>query len=398
MRPLELYIHIPFCVRKCKYCDFLSGPSTLAERQAYVQSLCQKIRAQRELAKAYCVTSVFIGGGTPSLLEIDLLEEIFAALRETFLFGPVTDEAETGAPNAPGSAWPVQPEITLEANPGTVTAEKLDVYRRLGINRLSIGAQSADDKELMTLGRIHKYSDFQETYRLAREAGFTNINVDLMSGIPGQTIESWHQTLHAVADLGPEHISAYSLIIEEGTLFYDLYGPDAPASRRAGGLTETSTEEVPVPQLPDEDTERQMYYDTKEILEKYGYHRYEISNYAKPGYECRHNLGYWERAEYLGFGAGAASLLDNKRWVEGEEPETLSQQDQMSEFMFLGLRKMQGVSRKAFQQTFGQSMDSVYGAVIADMENKELLEEADGYVRLTDRGIDISNYVMSEFV
>ncbi len=368
MQPLEIYIHIPFCVRKCKYCDFLSGPSTLEERQEYVRSLCQKIRACGSMAKAYCVNSVFIGGGTPSLLETDFVEDIFTALRETF----------TLAENA---------EITIEMNPGTVTAEKLDFYHSLGINRLSIGLQSADDGELMTLGRIHTYKDFLETYRLAREAGFSNINVDLMSGIPSQTLDSWHETLHAVAELGPEHISAYSLIIEEGTPFYAIYGPDAPSVQESGALP-----------LPDEDTERQMYYDTKEILEGYGYHRYEISNYAKPGYECRHNLGYWERAEYLGFGTSAASLLDNKRWVEGEEPEEISEEEQMSEFMFLGLRKMQGVSRDAFQENFGQSMDSIYGDVIADMEEKGLLEEADGYVRLTDRGIDISNYVMSEFV
>ncbi len=365
MGPLEIYIHIPFCVRKCNYCDFLSGPSTPEERQKYVESLCQKIRARRDLAEAYSVTSVFFGGGTPSLLETDLLEEIFAALRETF---SLEEDAE----------------ITIEMNPGTVTAEKLGTYRRLGINRLSIGLQSADDGELKTLGRIHTFEDFLGTYRLAREAGFLNINVDLMSAIPGQTLTSWHKTLTRAADLGPEHISAYSLIIEEGTPFYDLYGPDAPAGQ--------------IPPLPEEDTERQMYYDTKEILESYGYHRYEISNYAKPGYECRHNLGYWDRVDYLGFGIGAASLFDHKRWVEGGEPEELSQKDEMSEFMFLGLRKMQGVSRKVFQRSFGQSMDSVYGDVIADMEEKGLLEEADGYVRLTDRGIDISNYVMSEFV
>ncbi len=380
MRPLEIYIHIPFCVRKCNYCDFLSGPSTAEERQEYVKSLCQKIRGRRELAEAYCVTSIFVGGGTPSLLETDLMEEIFMALWSTFSFAPDV-------------------EITLEMNPGTVTAEKLAAYRKLGINRLSIGLQSADDRELKTLGRIHTWEDFLKTWRMVREAGFMNVNVDLMSGIPGQTLKSWQKTLRSTADLGPEHISAYSLIIEEGTPFYDLYGPDAPADRQAdspaGNIDKGSLQLLP---LPDEDTERQMYYDTKEILEGYGYHRYEISNYAKPGYECRHNLGYWERTEYLGFGVSAASLVDNRRWVEGEEPESLSLKDQMSEFMFLGLRKMQGVSRAVFQDTFGQRMEDVYGNVIADMEEKNLLEEADGYVRLTDRGIDISNYVMSEFV
>ncbi len=365
MKPLEIYVHIPFCVKKCNYCDFLSAPSTPEERHRYVKSLCQKIRARAEMAEAYCVTSIFIGGGTPSLLETDLMEEIFQALFETF-------SVDEGA------------EITLEMNPGTVDEKKLDTYRALGINRLSMGLQSADDGELKRLGRIHTYADFLDSYRKAQAAGFTNLNVDLMSGIPGQTLSSWHHTLSSVADLGPAHISAYSLIIEEGTPFYALYGP--------GGT------HPGLPDLPEEETERQMYYDTLKILKGYGYHRYEISNYAKEGYECRHNLGYWERAEYLGFGSGAASLLNNRRWVEGEPPETLSKNEQQSEFMFLGLRKMQGVSEADFAKTFGVPLKEVYGKEIEDLTEKGLLTEENGYIRLTGRGIDISNYVMSEFV
>ncbi len=365
MKPLEIYVHIPFCVKKCNYCDFLSAPSTLSERRDYVKSLCQKIRACADRTKAYSVTSIFIGGGTPSLLEIDLMEAVFQAIYETF---SVDENAE----------------ITLEMNPGTAAQEKLTSYRNLGINRLSIGLQSADKEELKTLGRIHTYEDFLATYRMAVDTGFTNLNVDLMSGIPGQTLKSWHQTLTSVAGLGPAHISAYSLIIEEGTPFYAWYGPEA--------------EPGAAPALPGEDTERQMYYDTREILAGYGYHRYEISNYAKEGYECRHNLGYWERAEYLGFGTGAASLVNNRRWIEGEEPESLSKREQQSEFMFLGLRKMQGVSEAAFFKAFDEPLMDVYGEKIRDLTEKGLLCEKNGYVYLTDRGIDISNYVMSEFV
>lgn len=362
MRPLELYIHIPFCIRKCKYCDFLSAPSSKEERAVYVESLCRKIRSYTELAEAYRVVTIFVGGGTPSILEAGQMRKIFAAIKETF-------QVEADA------------EITIEMNPGTVTEDKLAVYKETGINRLSIGLQSADDKELAALGRIHTYEEFLDSYHMARKAGFRNINIDLMSAIPHQTRESYERTLRAAAELGPEHISAYSLIIEEGTPFYEIYGEGKRAA-----------------DLPDEDTERLMYEDTKRILAEYGYHRYEISNYAKEGFECRHNLGYWERAEYLGIGTGAASLIDNRRFAEDEEPEELSIRDQMAEYMFLGLRKIKGVSRAKFKESFGSSMEEIYGDVIEDMKNKQLLTEQGDYVRLTERGIDVSNYVMSEFL
>ena len=296
MKPLELYIHIPFCVSKCKYCDFLSAPSSEMEREEYVKSLCEKIRSHGKLAKAYRVVSIFVGGGTPSILEAGQMSDIFEAVRDTF-------EIQEGA------------EITIEMNPGTVTEEKLETYKRLGVNRLSIGLQSVTDHELKVLGRIHTFADFIETYELVRKKGFANINIDLISAIPYQTVESWRRTLQMVAELDPEHISAYSLIIEEGTPFYEMYG-----------------EERGVDVLPNEDDERKMYQDTRELLETYGYHRYEISNYAKSGYECIHNKGYWERVEYLGIGTGAASLIDNKRWTEDGEVETLSVEAQMEEF------------------------------------------------------------------
>ena len=362
MRPLELYIHIPFCVKKCKYCDFLSGPSTAAQRESYVKSLCQDIRSYMELAKAYRVISIFIGGGTPSTLTAEQIQQIFKAVRETFY---VEEHAE----------------ITIEMNPGTVDREKLLGYKKCGINRLSIGLQSTRNQELHILGRIHTYEEFLETYHLARAEGFRNINIDLMSAIPGQSLEDWEESLRNVAELDPEHISAYSLIIEEGTPFYEKYGEGRHAE-----------------ELPDEETERKMYWRTKEILDSYGYERYEISNYAKPGYACRHNLGYWDRTEYLGIGTGAASLIDNSRFDYGEEPQKLSISEQMEETMFLGLRKMKGVSKKQFSETYGRTMESVYGDVLKDMEQKGLLTIENEFVKLTSRGIDVSNYVMSEFL
>lgn len=366
MKPLELYIHIPFCVKKCNYCDFLSAPSTKEERQTYVESLCETIHSYEKIAKAYLVVSIFVGGGTPSILTAGQMRQIFDAVGETF---PVDEDAE----------------ITVEMNPGTVTEKKLSVYREIGINRLSIGLQSADNEELRTLGRIHSYEDFLHTYRLARLSGFANINVDLISAIPGQTAESFRRTLRKVAELEPEHISAYSLIIEEGTPFYERYGEKETAAEK-------------YPPLPSEEEERQMYKDTKSILAEYGFHRYEISNYAKEGYECRHNLGYWNRTEYLGVGSGAASLLNHCRFVEGEAPEALDRQAEMEEYMFLGLRKMEGVSRAGFEAEFSESMQAVYGDVIKSMEEQGLLQEEGDFVRLTERGIDVSNYVMSEFL
>jgi len=383
MRPLEIYIHIPFCISKCKYCDFKSAPSCPKERSDYVESLCKKIRSYGEFAKAYRVVSIFVGGGTPSILEADQMKEIFEAIKETFKLSCGFDNEDEITLNDDL----IGVEITVEMNPGTVTSEKLAAYRECGVNRLSIGLQSVNNHELKALGRIHTYEEFLETYQMARNAGFKNINIDLISAIPHQTVESWRETLEKVVELNPEHISAYSLIIEEGTPFFERYG-------------EGQHDE----ELPSEEDERRMYHDTREILASYGYERYEISNYAKPGYECRHNLGYWERCEYLGIGVGAASLIGNERWSQGDnldcspEVEPLSRENEMEEFMFLGLRKIQGVSMQRFEELFGVSMDKVYGNVITVMKEKGLLEEVNGFVRLTEDGIDVSNYVMSEFL
>ena len=377
-KELELYLHIPFCVSKCKYCDFLSAPSGEEQRQIYVERLCRRIRYWSDVIHnyGYEIVSIFVGGGTPSILTEAQITQVFEAVHESF---PIREDAE----------------ITLEMNPGTDVKDKLPVYRELGINRLSMGLQSADNEELKCLGRIHTYEDFRQVYQWAREAGFTNINVDLMSTIPGQTLESYEDTLRKVADLEPEHISAYSLIIEEGTPFYERYGEGRHAE-----------------ELPDEDIERQMYVRTGEILEDYGYHRYEISNYAKDGYECRHNLGYWDRKEYLGLGAGASSLMDHIRWKEPDHigPSTglvleeredftrLRRKDEMEEFMFLGLRKINGVSEYDFYKSFRVSMDEIYKESIENLIKEGLLVREEDRIRLTDRGIDLSNYALSQFL
>ncbi len=377
-KELELYLHIPFCVSKCKYCDFLSAPSGEEQRQIYVERLCRRIRYWSDVIHnyGYEIVSIFVGGGTPSILTEAQITQVFEAVHESF---PIREDAE----------------ITLEMNPGTDVKDKLPVYRELGINRLSMGLQSADNEELKCLGRIHTYEDFRQVYQWVREAGFTNINVDLMSAIPGQTLESYEDTLRKVADLEPEHISAYSLIIEEGTPFYERYGEGRHAE-----------------ELPDEDIERQMYVRTGEILEDYGYHRYEISNYAKDGYECRHNLGYWDRKEYLGLGAGASSLMDHIRWKEPDHigPSTglvleeredftrLRRKDEMEEFMFLGLRKINGVSEYDFYKSFRVSMDEIYKESIENLIKEGLLVREEDRIRLTDRGIDLSNYALSQFL
>ena len=376
-KPLELYIHIPFCVKKCAYCDFLSGPSTLEVREAYVNCLIEEI-CQCKYAKAgdsdnkwapcdpenYEVVSAFFGGGTPSILKPDQIRRIMAALKEVF-------------------CWNSDAEVTIEANPGTVDAEKLRNYLDYGINRISFGLQSADDEELRKLGRIHTWEEFLDSFHQARIAGFTNINVDLMSALPGQTRESWQETLQKVLVLNPEHISAYSLIIEEGTPFYEKYA-DHPEL------------------LPPEDEERQMYYDTKRILAEQGYERYEISNYARKGYACRHNLGYWSRRDYKGFGLGASSLLNSVRSTVQEDlteylrrnfagsNEHLSEQDIREEYFFLGLRKMEGVDPGPYREH--------YEKLLEELQKQQLLQEKNGRICLTDYGIDVSNYVLAQFL
>lgn len=390
MENLSIYIHIPFCVRKCLYCDFLSGPACEGEIESYVNLLLEEIKEQSIFYGDHRVVSIFFGGGTPSLLPARETGRILQRVRDGF---SVAEDAE----------------ITMECNPGTVTAEKLGNYITSGINRLSIGLQSADDEELARIGRIHDYGSFLETYRLAREAGFRNINIDLMAGLPGQDLVSYRKTLERVAALSPEHISAYSLILEEGTSLY---------------VNQKSYT------FPDEDEEREMYELTGRFLGEAGFHRYEISNYAKEGYECRHNKVYWRRGDYVGFGLGASSMVQNVRWknpdsqadyaacveklkTEGKddvpfvkmlrrtghfEVQPLTRQEQMEEFMFLGLRLTRGVDLEEFHMRFGKTAEEIYGKQIITFERQGLMEREGMRLRLTPRGIDVSNTVFAAFL
>ena len=390
MRNLELYLHIPFCVRKCAYCDFLSAPASRERQEEYLRALKREIKSFPD-KEAYQVSSVFFGGGTPSILPGERIAELMELLHREFQIEP-------------------DAEVTIECNPGTADAEKLRAYREAGINRLSLGLQSADDRELAALGRIHTWKDFLCTYEAAREAGFANINVDLMSALPGQTARSWERTLAQVLALAPEHVSAYSLIIEEETPFYERYHEDV--ERRERGEQPRA--------LPSEDEEREMYRRTEQMLAAAGLRRYEISNYALPGHECRHNIGYWTGAEYAGFGLGAASLLmrepeqeecvfahfrnpeDMKAYLDGDfsgrEITPLSENNRMEEFMFLGLRMTQGVAEYDFLERFGRSMEEVYGEVLRKHCDDGLLKRENGKIALTARGLDLSNVVMADFL
>lgn len=398
---LSLYIHIPFCVRKCGYCDFLSAPADEKARDRYVQALLMEIeRYQGTETADRKIKTLYIGGGTPSILSVDQLDRIIQKIKCTFNFyGDI--------------------EASMEMNPGTASKEKCRALYQMGINRLSIGLQSTNDKELKTLGRIHSYEDFLNTYAWCREAGFQNINVDLMAALPYQTVESYTSGLRKIIRLAPEHISAYSLILEEGTPFYQKYNSGCYP-------------------LPDEEQERLMYRETEQILAQAGYERYEISNYAKKGYACRHNLVYWQGGDYLGLGLGSSSYMDGVRFHNTndfdtyvnqdayvEDREVLSMQAKMEEFMFLGLRVMAGVSGPEFEKRFGKTMEDVYGDVLRKHEEEGLLrierkearkearkedrketsaaEPAKGKtnierVMLTTKGVDVSNYVFADFL
>lgn len=433
MKRLEIYIHIPFCVKKCDYCDFLSAPSGEETRVRYVEALKNEIRLNKERMDEYVVDTVFFGGGTPSILEGEQIVSIMDVLREN---AAISNDAE----------------ITIECNPGTVTEQKLAQYKKAGINRISFGLQSANNDELRAIGRIHTFEEFLESYTMAREAGFANINVDLMSALPGQDVEKYKETVLKVIALKPEHISSYSLIVEEGTLM----------EKRV-----EEAQKLGKDILPDEDEERKMYHLTKELLKASGYERYEISNYAKPGKECRHNMGYWNRVEYLGFGIGAASLYKEERetnisdisdytnklenWTAGvcisetnpeskecpnifetlnitensnitkcpnvtecsnitecseagklsgikESKQLLSVEEQMEEFMFLGLRLMRGISTAEFEGKFQVQYNRIYGPIVEKLKKQSLLSVEKDRIWLTEKGIDVSNYVMSEFI
>ena len=392
---VSLYVHIPFCALKCKYCDFLSfDGESYGTMLRYVDSLCQEIKLYAPIAKDYIVRTVFIGGGTPSILDEGLITNIMAFIRKTF-----TLEKDA--------------EISIEANPGTLRHQKLNGYKAAGINRISIGLQSADDDMLRKLGRFHNYDQFVATFKAARRAGFNNINIDVMSGLPGQTIHSYVDTLSRVLEFAPEHISAYSLSIEEGTPFSK--DPEILAT------------------LPPEMIDRRMYEITKKLLSAHGYDRYEVSNYARSGYECRHNMVYWTGGEYIGFGIGASSYFQGKRFnnitdiqqyiqlmeetsgkfVEMDNMDLLYNEttrklrenvtpiyidSRMEEFMFLGLRMMCGISRIDFDERFKKDIYEVYGPVLNKYIDQGLLATYEDRIYLTDQGIDVSNVVLADFI
>ena len=420
---MELYVHIPFCVKKCNYCDFLSfaGYGCDADEthrslsRAYTEVLCSdlkkietKLSEKGKRNEKPVIDTVFIGGGTPSALDADTTEQLLCGIAGILSLNPSE----------------VRPEFTIECNPGTITEEKLLLYKKYRVNRLSIGLQAADNRLLKKLGRIHTFEEFEENYRLARKTGFNNINIDLISAVPGQTLEDWKDTLNRTAELEPEHISAYSLILEEGTPLYDMYMKDPDSLR-----------------LPDEDTERCMYHETERILEGYGYKRYEISNYARSGFECRHNTGYWTGEEYIGLGLGASSYLseDSLDFLEidpslyinkkekcdlrkmfriknnadlddfirrGTAPdgtsctveEVLDDAAQLSEFCILRLRLCRGFVREDFRERFGKDIYEVFGEKLEKLKAAGLLKEEGDRICLTPKGLDLANTVFCEFM
>ena len=441
-----IYIHIPFCKSKCVYCDFLSArPEDDDQIKRYISSLAEEIRekAERIPADLKTVDSVFFGGGTPTLLDAGELIFILEELGKGF---EITEDAEITIecnPGMVGRTYCQEDETALKPgyNKGRAQQEEFEKLRAAGVNRISFGLQSASDRELKVLGRIHRFQDFKDTFAAARAAGFKNINADIISAIPGQTIESFRETLKQVTELEPEHISCYSLILEEGTRLFEHLDEFPP--------------------LPDEDMEREMYHLAREFLKAKGYEQYEISNFCrivtKPegsglygnpiagngnpcgnntgcnrrsgdeeireqgfvsessgDYRCRHNLGYWDRAVYFGFGAGAASfdgrvryknVSDTEEYIKKtgskediSQREVLTKEDTMAEFMFLGMRKTKGVSGKVFFDSFGVTIDSVYGDILKAQVKQGLIEKTKEGYALTGKGTDVSNSVMAEYM
>ncbi|MGG7323423.1 radical SAM family heme chaperone HemW [Clostridium baratii] len=373
MKNISLYVHIPFCKQKCFYCDFKSYAGIEELENDYIDALILEIRNK---CKGYLIKTLFIGGGTPSYLSENNLSKLLKELNKlSFL-----DDAEK----------------TIECNPGTLSDEKIKIIKENNINRISMGLQTTKNNLLKNIGRIHTIEEFKANYKRVRELGIENINIDIMFGLPNQSLEDYKETLEDIVKLNPEHISAYSLIIEEGTNFYKLY------------------EENKL-NIPNEDDERRMYEITKEILEDNNYKQYEISNYAKEGRECRHNKVYWELDEYIGVGVSASSFIDEKRiknidnikeYIErinsnidvSESIVANSLKEDMEEFMFLGLRMIEGVSIDKFKDKFSKDINDVYGEIINKNKKLDLLDEKNGRIYLTDKGIEVSNWVMSEFI
>ena len=397
---LSLYIHIPFCMKKCNYCDFLSFSCDEQKRDAYIQALLMEIRSYRgtELSGRE-IGTIYIGGGTPSICKGSDIARILEEIKTTFNF--IKEDVE----------------ISMECNPGTGSREDFLACKKAGVNRVSIGLQATDNRLLQYLGRIHTYEQFLSTYRLWQEVGVDNINIDLMAALPGQSPEEYENGLHKIIELNPSHISSYGLMIEPGTPFYKYYVTDPE------DLTEADYEKKGYLPLAKEELQVKMYEMTQRILTENGFNRYEISNYAKEGRECQHNLVYWNRGDYLGLGLGASSLYKNRRVKNkcdldayiatftggeiqprcfAEEIEEIDEKGQMEEFMFLGLRLTKGVSRQRFKQTFGMDMTEVYGDVIDKFIRQNLLawkwENQEEYLAFTPEGMIVSDYVLPDFM
>lgn len=372
-KELSLYIHIPFCKQKCFYCDFPSYASIDYLKRDYVEALCKEIE---EKAIKYKIKSIFIGGGTPSYLETEEISKILNSINKLDLSEDI--------------------EFTMECNPGALKEEKLRAMLNGGVNRISMGLQAVQNSLLKDIGRIHSFKQFEENFNLARQIGFKNINVDLMFGLPNQKVEEWKESLETIARMNPEHISAYSLIIEEGTAFYKLWERNKLI-------------------LPSEEEEREMYVITKNILKNHGYHQYEISNYSKIGRECYHNKVYWKSDEYLGLGSASTSFIDCKRIKNIENVKDYidkinsgedviddiyvnTLEDSMEEFVFMGLRMIEGINVNEFNKRFGVTIEGIYKEVIDKNINKKLLVLENDRLRLTEKGIELSNSVMSDFI
>ncbi|MGL5084750.1 MAG: radical SAM family heme chaperone HemW [Clostridium sp.] len=373
LNEVSLYVHVPFCKQKCFYCDFPSYATLESLMEGYVEALCKEIE---DKATGFIIKSIFIGGGTPSYLETHQIKKVLKTISKL--------------------NFSENMEFSMECNPGALEEEKLVAMFEGGVNRISMGLQAVQDTLLKSIGRIHTFNQFEENFKLARKVGFDNINIDLMFGLPNQKVSEWKETLETIAKIGPNHISAYSLIIEEGTCFYKMWNNDKLI-------------------LPCEDDEREMYEMTKEILKEYGYNQYEISNYCKDGYECEHNKVYWRCMPYLGVGSSSSSFMDGDRfknindvaqYIENinkeieveEEREENSREDNLEEFMFMGLRLTEGISKNEFKARFGIDISSIYKEVIDKNILLGLIEENEEKILLTEKGIELSNKVMSEFI
>ncbi len=371
-----LYIHVPFCVKKCNYCDFNSFKLDKNLKNTYLEDLSKEMELYKSEVSEE-VTSIFLGGGTPSILNGDEIRYIFKSINENF---KVSDSAE----------------ITIECNPGILTVDKLRAMKECGINRLSIGLQTTQNNHLKYIGRIHSYEEFEKNYKEALKEGFKNINVDLMYGLPNQTFEDWKESLEKITNLNPTHISAYSLILEEGTELYNMY----------------QRKEF---ELMDEDTDIDMYEYTINYLNSKGYKQYEISNYAKEGFECEHNILYWKCEHYIGLGPGASGYVGNIRYSnlcdlneyhemieKNEKPidnkEILSKQDSIEEKIFMGLRMNDGIKFNDFKNKFNIDFLEVYKSQLRDLSEKRLISINEESMRLTQKGREISNSVFIEFM